>query len=419
MKKPLSLLAGGLLLAGSLVACSSDSGGTGGGGGEDTLTVGVLLPLTGSLSALGNEMNNGYLIAQDLFNEAGGANGKKIVFETSDAPTPEDAVSIANRLSANPDVPVIMGSYSSGIAIPASEVANRNQTVYWETGAASPEVTSRGLDWVFRTNGNSGQDAYHDVNVRFFEELVAPTLGKDPSEIRIGVAHEDSSFGVSSVEAFQKMADENSWNIVTVQPYNATANDLSSVVQNMKSADVEMMYAVSYVSDGILLMKQSKELGFEPDLVWGFGAGFTTPDMAQAIGDDINGVVAMDGAPLYINDDLLLPEMTPKYSEFIAAYQERFGRDPLVHATIGYIGAMALFQEVLTKAEDPTSSESIREAAWNVDVPNGGTAAHYGIKFGEDGQNERAGFFFMQYVDQKMVTVFPREVAAAEFTPMR
>ena len=66
-----------LALAGVLVisGCSASTGTS--DGDEKPLTVGVLLPLTGSLAALGNEMYNGYKVAQAMINESGGINGQK------------------------------------------------------------------------------------------------------------------------------------------------------------------------------------------------------------------------------------------------------------------------------------------------------------------------------------------------------
>ncbi|WP_164737289.1 ABC transporter substrate-binding protein [Georgenia sp. SYP-B2076] len=400
-----------------LSACSGNGAGAtdgNGGGDADAITVGVLLPLTGNLAALGNEMYNGYKVAQEIINEQGGIDGRPIEFKVSDAPTPEDAVAVAGTLSMDPDVSVILGSYSSGIAIPASEVANRNGKPYWETGSAAAETTERGLEYLFRTNASVAMESYNKINIDFFEKVVGPALGKDFSDVRIGIAHEDSAFGTSAVDAFRANAEANDWNIVAEQAYTATTNDLSSVVQSLKSADVEFLYAASYVNDAILLMKQSKELGFEPDVVYGFGAGFTTPDIAQALGDDVNGIVAADGAPLNITDDLINDDVSPTYSEFIDTYNEMIGRDPLVHATIGFQGAMVLFQEVLPNA-DPADPDSILDAARAVDVPAGGSVAYYGTKFDETGQNERAGFFVMQYTDGKLTTVYPDETAATEF----
>ncbi|WP_164737287.1 ABC transporter substrate-binding protein [Georgenia sp. SYP-B2076] len=416
-KSRIVTLGAGITLA--LAACSSSTGDRPGGGesGEDPITVGVLLPLTGSLSALGNEMYNGYKVAQAIINEQGGIDGRPIEFKVSDAPTPEDAVAVAGTLSMDPDVSVIMGSYSSGIAIPASEVANRNSTVYWETGSAAAETTERGLEHLLRTNISVSLPAYQETAADFFDDVVGPAMAKDFSDVRVGMVYEDSAFGTSSADAVRQMAADNDWNLVADLPYTATANDLSSVIENLKSADVEFLYAISYVNDAILLMKQSQELGFEPGVVFGSGAGFTTPDIAEALGDRVNGILAGDGAPLGITDELLNDGLSTTYEEWTAKYEEMIGRPPLAHATMGFHGAYVLFEEVLPHA-DVSDPDSILEAARSLDLPDGGTPTYYGVQFDETGQNVRAGYYIMQYHDGIMKTVYPNAAAAAEFTLM-
>ncbi|MDO2934662.1 ABC transporter substrate-binding protein [Paeniglutamicibacter sulfureus] len=406
-------LVGATALAAALVL--SACGGSGSANVSGAIKVGVVLPLTGNLSALGNEMNNGYLVAQELFNEAGGVNGRDVEFVTSDAPSPEDAVSVATKLSTDASVAAIMGSYSSGIAIPASEVANRNKKPYWETGGAADEITDRGLEYLFRTSGTASQPQTSAMTADFFQNTISKAMGKDMSEVKIGIAHEDSAFGVSSAASFKKIADENGWNVVAEQPYTATTSDLSSVVQNLKTSQVEVLYSAAYVNDAILLMNQSAELGFDPAVVLGYGAGYTTPDIVNALGDRVNGIVAMDGAPIGIQDDLLPENPTPSYSEFVERYESKFDRAPLVHATIGYVGAMTLFQEVLSKMTDPLDGEEFLEVARKVDIAPGGTASYFGVKFDDKGQNERAMTFLMQYSDKKMVTIYPENVAAKDF----
>ena len=129
-------------------------------------------------------------------------------------------------------------------------------------------------------------------------------------------------------KSFKKIADVNGWNVVTVQVPSATASDLSSVVQNLKTSQVEVLYSAAYVNDAILLMNQSAELGFDPAVVLGYGAGYTTPDIVNALGDRVNGIVAMDGAPIGIQDDLLPAGPTPSYSEFVKRYEAEFGACP-------------------------------------------------------------------------------------------
>jgi branched-chain amino acid transport system substrate-binding protein len=409
----LSLVVGGALV---LSACGAPGASTSSNDKSDAspITVGVLLPVTGSLAPLGNEMLNGYKVAQQMFNDAGGANGHPIELKISDAPDPEAAVSIAQKLSKDPSVSAILGSYSSGIAIPASAVADRNKKVYWETGSAAPETTSRNLQYLFRTNANQAMPQFTDLSVHFLEDEVAPALGKDIADIRIGLAYENGVYGTSGAASFHKYADANNWNVVTEQPYTATSNDLSSVVQNLKNSKVDVLFAVTYANDAILLRKQSKELGFTPKVIIEGGAGYVTPDAVKALGDDINGIVTTALAPMNITDDVLSPSLTPSYSEFVEKYNEMIGRPPVVHATIGFAGAMVLFQSVLAKS-DPNDADSIVAAAKKVDIPDGGTVSFSGVKFDKTGQNERAAWYVLQYHDGVLTTVYPTEAAAAKF----
>jgi branched-chain amino acid transport system substrate-binding protein len=409
-----------LTLAGALVltACgggNDDSGSGGGGGGTsgEDLTIGVLLPLTGPLSPLGKEMLNGYEVARKTINDAGGIDGRQVVYEVSDAPTPEAATSVAGTLSADPDVSLIMGSYSSSIAIPASAVASRNRKLYWETGGVSAELTGRGLDYIYRTVVSSGMPVYQNGAADFITDVAATALGADAGDLRFGLTYTDDAYGTAGADAFTALAKANNLDVVASESYAASASDLSSVIEQLKSAEVDVLYAVGGITDAILLVRQSDELGFNPDLIVGNGAGFSDKGFVKGAGDAANGVVVADAVPLHISDDVLNEDLSPKYSEFTKSFENEIGYEPLTHATLGYAGAMVLFQEVLPNA-DPADVESLVKAAKAVDVQPGGTVAGFGVKFDETGQNERAGWYFMQYQDQKLVAVAPDEFAASE-----
>ncbi|MCK6210056.1 hypothetical protein KZX45_05810 [Georgenia sp. EYE_87] len=129
----------------------------------------------------------------------------------------------------------------------------------------------------------------------------------------------------------------------------------------------------------------------------------------------MNGVLAGDGAPLGITDELLNDDVSVTQSEWIEKYEEMIGRPPLAHATMGFHGAYVLFEEVLPNA-DPGDPDSILSAARALDIPDGGTPTYYGVQFDESGQNVRAGYYIMQYHDGVMKTVYPDAAAAEEFT---
>src|SRR5215472_6479612 len=91
------------IVVASLPACS-----------QNTVQVGVILPLTGSQAAFGEALKNGYLIALDEINARGGVRGKKLELDFyDDQSKPEQAVQGVSKLVDQDRIPLILGSFSS------------------------------------------------------------------------------------------------------------------------------------------------------------------------------------------------------------------------------------------------------------------------------------------------------------------
>lgn len=91
------------------------------------IKVGVLLPLTGPLASLGNDVNRGFELARDMINEKGGVNGQKVVFASADVPGSTEATSQANRLITRDRVEIIMARmqaqfHSQQVRLPSATV---------------------------------------------------------------------------------------------------------------------------------------------------------------------------------------------------------------------------------------------------------------------------------------------------------
>ena len=74
-------LSAAMSIAFGMTACGSSSGSD---SGSDTIRVGVLTDLTGSLADYGIGVTSGYKLAADEINSSGGINGKQIEFVTYD-----------------------------------------------------------------------------------------------------------------------------------------------------------------------------------------------------------------------------------------------------------------------------------------------------------------------------------------------
>ncbi|SEK70371.1 amino acid/amide ABC transporter substrate-binding protein, HAAT family [Roseovarius nanhaiticus] len=371
------------------------------------VTFGALYPFSGQLALLGEESARGLELAVDEINANGGLQGEQIVLERGDAVDNNQAIGEARRLISRENVKAIFGTYSSSRSIAASQVAELSGIPYFELGAVADEVTGRGLEYLFRVNPTAEDMA--DTIINMIVDKVAPMNGVEPGDLKIGIIHEDSSYGTSVSGHEERFAEEAGLNVVAKLAYPASTVDMSSIVLDLKQRDVDVVLQTSYQNDSVLFLQQSNEAGYAPLAVIGGGGGYSTQATADAVGHDIiDGVLNTDFTQYIVNK-----EFTPGIDDFLAAYEAKYGGEPLSgHSLTNYVGAMAILT-ALNEASD-FEPATIIETVKAVDIPEGTTAAGYGVKFGENNQNERARMMGLQWQDGKLVTVYPDDAAAAE-----
>lgn len=373
--------------------------------------IGALYPLTGSLALLGNENLHGARVAVDMINERGGVAGNKIELVVGDASTPDKAQSEAERLSSLENLKVITGTYSSGLSYAASQVVERRGGIYWETGGISDGLTKRGFKNYFRVVFTASQNGQLAASVA--RDIIAKRLNKQPKDITVMVVHEDSDYGTSVASAAEARAKELGFKVTATAPYKASTTDLSALVLRMKAEAPNVVIASSYANDALLLQRQMKQLGVNVDAFIGTGGIYGLPSFAEGLGNAVNGIFDTEGSA-NINTASLSPESAKLLEEFKKRFQAANGQAPSYVGTQGFVGTYLLLDNVLRKAGalDP---DKVRAAAVAVDVPNGGTALGWGVKFaGESdpmrGQNVRSFPVAQQWQGGKLVVVSPDNV---------
>jgi len=368
---------------------------------------GALYPLSGGLALLGEESYRGLELAVEQINESGGVQGETVVLETGDAVDNNQAIGEARRLISQENVKAIFGTYSSSRSIAATQVAEMSKVPYFELGAVADDVTARGLSHVFRTNPT----AYHMAEsiIDMLVNGIAPELGVDPKELRIGIIHEDSNYGSSVAKHQRAFAEEHGLNIVMEEHYPASIVDMSSIVLSLQNEDVDVVLQTSYQDDSVLFLRQANERDYKPKAIIGGGGGYSMTPTADAVGHDvIDGVYDVDFTQYKINEDF-----APGINDFVSAYEEKYGQAPRSgHSLMNYVGALEILRSI--DSGSGFSAEEIKEAVLKTDVPIGDTAAGIGIKFGENNQNERARMMGMQWQDGDLVTVYPEEASVAD-----
>jgi|WetSurMetagenome_2_1015567.scaffolds.fasta_scaffold32319_3 branched-chain amino acid transport system substrate-binding protein len=389
-------------------------------GEEKTLKIGAVYPLTGSMAKMGNEELRGTELAIKEINDAGGINGCRIVLAKADAPDPNTAVSEAERLINLEKVPLIVGSYSSGVAFAASAVAERNRVVYWEMGGVVDDLVKRGFKYTFRTVNNQSGIANPpeptgiplSLQSEAIKEVIAKRLGKDIKDITVALIHENSSYGTGSAAVVNSTLKSWGAKVVLKESYDAKTNDLSSLVLKIKKLDPDVLCGTTYINDAILFLKQCQEMNYTPKSI--VFNGNATKEFVDGIGPKIaEGLLTTENPQRIMND-----AGTPGQKEFYENYKKVYGTDPSSpHSLRSYVGTKALAEVLKNCIKNGTiNPDDFAKAAYSLDIPIGKTASGWGIKFLPPGnpmagQNYRSFGVLYVFKDGKSYAVYPSQFA--------
>ena len=159
---------------------------------EDSIKVGVVLPLTGKLAKFGEIENKSFLMAVEEINAAGGVNGKKIELIIEDTTgKPDVGRSAIEKLISRDKVVMLGGGYSSSVTWATVAVAQQRKVPFLVNTGSADRITEQGWEYIFRLNPPVSE--YPKAFASFLE-----TVAKDVKTVAI--LHENSLFGQSGVQ---------------------------------------------------------------------------------------------------------------------------------------------------------------------------------------------------------------------------
>ncbi len=386
----------------------------------DTLRLGVLYDLSGPLAGAGSVAGAvGTQIAIDMVNEKGGIDGKyKVVSVPGDAQSkPDIAINEAERLLNQEKVDILAGIYSSAQAVPLAPKVEAQHKFFWINIAVAADVfENRNLRYVFRPQVST--DSYGQVSVDFLAKVAESKLHMKPSQVRVAIIHEDGPYGTSMAKSNLAAAKGYGMQVVHEESYSLSTPDLSAMVIKLKRARPDVILHTGYNPDITLFLRQSKELGLHWKALIGHGAGYGQIDkLVEAFGPDVDYVYNVDPvASQLLDPNTLAPGLGDLAKELLKRYKAKTGASEMPpHASMGFNHTWILLNDVVPlaiKKYGGWDAESLRKAALDIDIPEGGTIQGYGVKFYPPGtrmagQNERALPVVMQYVKGKTYVAYP------------
>ncbi len=216
----------------------------------NTIKIGVLTPLTGSVAEYGNNVKQGILLATKEINNANGINGKKIelFFEDSKCDSTE-AVNSFNKLVNIDGAGIILGTVCSSETLAIAPLANEKKVIVVSAAASSPQITNAG-DYIFRVYPSDDYEA----------GVAASTIFSKFQKNKVSVLYLNNDYGVALRDAFRKKFTALGGKILNEEGYVQGATDFRTQLLKVKDQKPDVIYMISYPVDGGLAIKQAKQL---------------------------------------------------------------------------------------------------------------------------------------------------------------
>ncbi|HEY1360807.1 MAG TPA: ABC transporter substrate-binding protein [Xanthobacteraceae bacterium] len=337
--------------------------GAGAGTARAEIKIGVFGPMTGDAAGYGQSLREAVDLVVKERNAAGGLLGQQItVIYGDDAGKPEQAVSVAKRLTASDEVLIMLGSISSPASLAASQVAKAAETPQIVISGTAQKITTQGNKWVFRS-------AIPDT--KFAADLVDFINEKFPGKKKVGFIYVNDDFGKGGFEGFKARAQGYGMQVVAEERYTRGDLDFTSQLSRIKASGADFIVDWSRYAEGALIIKQIKQMGI--DMPYFGSDGQAHPKFRELAG------AAADGAYYPTHFSVAAIAGNKVAEDLTAKIRAAYKKDPdYVHAQA--YDAMTATAMAVQKAGTPDRAK-VRDALATVEFD--GVRGHF--KFDEKG----------------------------------
>ena len=356
---------------------------------QETVKVGVIQPLSGSVAASGNYIRMGAEIGRDWINAKGGVLGRKVELLIEDNKSdPKEAATAAEKLIVRDKVPVIVGAWGSSMTLAAMpKLEEYGVPMVVETSSAST-ITKRGNPWVFRISPPSEMEA----------------LGLEKYMKDLGIKQADflavnTDWGRGAVGAFGDLLKRSGAQVGTAEFMEQAATDMNAQITKVKAGGADTLFLTTSVEQITLVLKQAQEQRLVRRVITTGGSSSPSQLIKQA-------GAAAEGTYHILFFLPWFPEAMPD-GKLAKAFVDEWAKrghpfEGLTEGFRGHDGVLTAVEAIrIAGKPDP---KAVREALWQVSV----MGVNGPIKFEKDGPagkesgQSKPSIFIVQVKDGKI-----------------
>jgi len=346
---------------------------------------------------------NGWNLALDEINAAGGIDGNKLeVVSRDDYGNPGDTVRVAQELVAREQVKLLFGGYLSNTGLALADYAKQRRIFFLAAEPLTDKIVWQdGNKYTYRLRPST----YMQV------AMLVPEAAKLKKK-RWALVYPNYEYGQSAVATFKRLlkAAQPDVEFVAEQATPLGNVDAGAVTQALADAKPDAIFNVLFSADLGKFVREGNTRGlFKDRAVVSLLTG--EPDYLDPLGKEAPVGWIVTGYPWYSID-------TPANRKFVAAYEAKYHDYPRLGSVVGYTAMMSIANG-LKKAGSPDADKLA--AAFKglpVDTPFGPIiyrkqdnqstmGAYVGVTGQKDGKGVMTSF---RYVDGASVQPSDEEV---------
>ncbi|EEA01729.1 Extracellular ligand-binding receptor [Burkholderia sp. H160] len=291
-----------------------------------TVKIGQVSPLTGELSHIGKDDENGVRLAIEDLNSKkiriGGQNVMFVLDSQDDAADPRTAVTVAQKL-VDDGVAGVVGHANSGTSIPASRIYSDAGVPMITESATNPKLTQQGFTNVFRMVANDVRQG----------SVIGTYLVRDLGARKVAIVDDRTAYGQGLADEIEKSVKASGGNVVAREYGTDKTTNWKAILTTIKSRQPEGIAYTGGDTQAAAFVQQAQELGLKVKFIAGDEA--CTPQLIKLAGSSMNNdtYCTLAGVP---------PAKMPQGPEFFKRYQQRFGVPVQLYAPYAYDAVLAM-----------------------------------------------------------------------------
>ncbi|HEX2031477.1 MAG TPA: branched-chain amino acid ABC transporter substrate-binding protein [Actinomycetota bacterium] len=318
----------------------------------EPIQVGTLLVITGENASLGQDSQNGTVLAADFLGQdpwpgetAGEILGHPVEFNhQDDGCSPEGGQAGATALAAEEGVVAVIGTSCSSAALGvADQILSDEGIALISPSNTGPDLTDPTTHQPFYLRTAHNDLMQGAAVARFaFEEQGFQTAA---------TIHDGSPYADGLQQAFADEFERLGGQITTQEAIQVGDTDFGPLLSDIAQDAPDLLYFPIFVAEGGLITQQARQTPGLEDTALAGSDGMFTPDWIEAAG-------AENAEGAFISGPDLTAFANPDFyeNEFLPAYEEKFGEEPQsvfhAHSFDAFMMLVAALEEAAIQNDD-------------------------------------------------------------------